>query len=30
MYHGTPQVEVVNNTVFLLSIGDLPELKKRW
>ena len=28
MYHGTPQVEVVNNTVFLLSIGDLPELRE--
>lgn len=28
MYHGTPDVQVVNNTVFSLSVGDLPEFRK--
>jgi len=28
MYHGTPDVHVVNNTIFSLSVGDLPEFRK--
>lgn len=28
MYHGTPDVEVTNNSVFSLSIGDLDEFRE--